>query len=324
MSEEALSTGLLPEVSGPRDAGMEAMLAQGDAVLGTIAPVLRHLLANDDHSIFSDEVVARVRGMSRDVAGQLLEAFGPDGGAQHPVDAVDVDRLTELLTGSSAFLCHLHALALEWRVTERLQAQLGLDPVLSPLLQALIGSSDDATSAAAMSVLAAQARFCQAQRRMQLPLGELPGDLLHGALLALRAFAGPAAEADSRAERAERTVRHAYDESLSRLGLIARTVTAMGGGAIAALSVGHAGVAIFLSALALASRQDRDTAVLATHEGQSARMALALRAAGLKPEAVEEQFLVIYPERVVPSGVDRLAAHHAAEMLAASGGYPRT
>ena len=37
-------------------------LAQGDAVIRTLAPILRHVLTNDDYSLFSDEIVARVRG----------------------------------------------------------------------------------------------------------------------------------------------------------------------------------------------------------------------------------------------------------------------
>jgi hypothetical protein len=32
-------------------------LAHGDALIGTIAPILRHLLANDEHSVFSDEII---------------------------------------------------------------------------------------------------------------------------------------------------------------------------------------------------------------------------------------------------------------------------
>lgn len=34
-------------------------LAQAMRWIGTIAPILRHLLANDDHSLFSDEIIAR-------------------------------------------------------------------------------------------------------------------------------------------------------------------------------------------------------------------------------------------------------------------------
>lgn len=315
MAEDVANAGYAPEDS----TGIEAMLAQGDVALGGIAPVLRHLLASDDHSAFSDEIVARVRGMTADVARQLLAALS-EGDARSDEQAVDA--LAELLTGSATFLCHVHTLALEWRLTERLQARLALDPVLSPLLQALIGSTDAATSGLAMNLLAAQARFGQAQRRMQLPLGELPGDLLHGALIALRTHAGPSAEAE--AERADKAIRGDYDEGASRLGLISRVVTGLGGGVIAALQVGHAGAAVFLTALAVASGQDRDTAVLATSEGQSARLALALRAAGLKPQAIEEQFLALHPGTPLPEGLDRVAAHRAAEMLSLSGGYART
>jgi hypothetical protein len=298
---------------------IEALLARGDAVLGTIAPILRHLLAHDDHSMFSDEIVARVRGMAGDVARQLLEAPADDD-PRRPAEDRAVDDLAELLIGSSAFLCHIHALALEWQITERLQARLALDPVLSPLLQALIGSSDATTSGIAMNLLAAQARFGQAQRRMQLPLGELPGDLLHGALLALR---NHAAADDARAERAEKAIRHDYDEGHSRLGLISRLITGMGGGMVAALAVGHAGAAIFLTALAMASGQDRDTTVLTTGDGQAARLALALRAAGLKPQDVEEQVLTLNPDAVLPEGIDRFGANRAAEILSLSGGLSR-
>ncbi|MFN5779555.1 MAG: hypothetical protein ACK44O_08785, partial [Novosphingobium sp.] len=56
-------------------------LAQGDAVIGTIAPILRHLLANDDQSLFNDEVVARVRGMVDHLARQVLDAVEDAQGA---------------------------------------------------------------------------------------------------------------------------------------------------------------------------------------------------------------------------------------------------
>jgi hypothetical protein len=317
MVEDPPNAGFAPDVEV---ASLEAMLAQGDAVLGTIAPILRHLLAHDDHSVFSDEIVARVRGMACDVARQLLESLGQEG----MVSGGDVDALAEVLTATPAFLCHVHAQALEWQLTERLQDHLGLDPVLSPLLQALIGSSDAATSGVAMKLLAAQARFGQGQRRMQLPLGELPGDLLHGVLLALRTYTGTRAEADARGESAEQTIRRDYDESAGRLGLISCVVSGMGGGMIAALSVGHAGAAIFLTALAAASGQDRDTTALATSEGQAARLALALRAAGLKQQALEEQFLALNPDGLMPEGLDRLGPERAAELLSAPGGFSRT
>jgi hypothetical protein len=279
-------------------------LARGEAVLGTVAPVLRHLLASDDSGLFGDVVIARVRGMTRDVACQLLGHSGNSGGSGDEITA-----LVAALSESPAFLGHVHALVLEWQLTELLQDRLALDPVLSPLLQALIGSSEETTAGLAMNFLAAQARFGQAQRRMRLPLAELPGDLLHGALLAMRHIAGSETAAET-------AIRAAYDEGRSRLALISRLVSGMGAAAIAALSVQHAGVAIFLSTLALASGQERDRTILATSETQRTRLALALRAAGLRSGQIEEQLLAIDPDAVPPEGLDRMPADRAAALLA--------
>ena len=299
-------------------------LAYGDAQIGTIAPILRHLLANDEHSVFSDEIIARVRGIMADIASQLLTelaiASGETEKRDHAGDAVAM--LIESLLGHSGFLAHVHALALEWQLTERMQARLGLDPVLSPLLQALIASSEAAVASSAMALLASQARFATSQRRMQLPLSELPGDLLHAALLALRGQCSEDADGQAAATTAEQTIRARFDESRSRLGLISRIVTGMGGGATAALALTHAGVGIFLSALALASGQDRDMAVLSTNEGQLARLALALRASGLKPQAIEEQFVSLHPEVALPAGFEQLGSDQAAALLARSASFP--
>ena len=299
-------------------------LAHGDALIGTIAPILRHLLANDEHSVFSDEIIARVRGMMADVARQILTEVAIAGGnpddRDHSPDAIVA--LVETLVGHSGFLAHVHALALEWQLTERMQARLGLDPVLSPLLQALIASSDAGVASNSMALLASLARFATSQRRMQLPLSELPGDLLYAALLALRGLSGEDATSQAAATQAEHTIRGRFDESRSRLGLISRIVTGMGGGATAALTVTHAGVGIFLSALALASGQDRDMAVLATNEGQFARLALALRASGLKPQAIEEQFVSLHPEVALPEGFEQLGSDQAAALLARSVSCP--
>jgi hypothetical protein len=306
----------------PSDTAVEAVLsgelAHGDALIGTIAPILRHLLANDEHSVFSDEIIARVRGSMADIARQLLDelavAVGDPDARDHP--PAQVDELVQSFIAQPGFLAHTHALALEWQLTERLHARLALDPVLSPLLQALIASNEPNTAASAVALLAAQARFAQTQRRMQLPLGELPGELLHSALIALRHVAGEAREAFC--PIVEGAIRARYDEGRTRLGLIARLISGMGGGATATLSVSHAGVGMFLSALAMASGQDRDMAVLATNEGQLARLALALRATGMKPEAVEEQFAALHPEVALPEGFELLGSDRAAAVLARS------
>ena len=303
------------------EGALRADLAHGDALIGTIQPILRHLLANDEHSVFSDEIIARVRGFLGDIARQLLSEQSAQFAEAIEADDARSEAVVASLIAHPGFLAHCHALAMEWQLTERLQARLALDPVLSPLVQALIASTDPATAAAAMALLAAQARFVQAQRRMKLALTELPGDLFHAALLTLRTHAGGSAALQDAAASAETALRQRYDESRSRLGLIARLVTAMGGGATAALSVSHAGTAIFLSAMAIASGQDRDLAVLATNEGQLARLALALRAAGLKPAAVEEQFVSLHPDICLPAGFDQVGADHAAAILARSSVY---
>ena len=304
--------------------GLRDELLHGDALIGTIAPILRHLLANDEHSVFSDEIIARVRGMMGDIARQLLNELAVAAGSPDDRDhgPERVAQMVESLVGHAGFLAHIHALALEWQLTERMQARLALDPVLAPLLQALIASSDAGVASSAMALLAAQARFATSQRRMQLPLGELPGDLVHTALLVLRGQAGDDADSQAAAVQAEQALRSRFDESRSRLGLIARIVTGMGGGATAALSITHAGVGIFLSALALASGQDRDMAVLATNEGQLARLALALRTSGLKPQAIEEQFVALHPEVALPNGFEQLSSDQAAALLARSASFP--
>ncbi|MBO9499604.1 MAG: hypothetical protein J7496_14870 [Novosphingobium sp.] len=297
-------------------------LAEGDAMIGTLGPVLRHLLATDDHSLFSDEIVARVRGMIEDLARQLLYAQAAAAGEEHPEGFVAqrIERLAGALLGRPALLNHLHALTIEWQLAERLHLRNGADPVLSPLLQALIASSDPDTAAAAMTALAAQARFVQSLRRMELPLAELPGDLFHTALVALRVLSD-AADAAS-AEAAGIALRAAFDESRSRLGLLSRLVTGMGGGALAALSADHAGIAIFLTALAIGSGQDRDLTAIATNDRQLARLALALRATGLKPATVAQQLAYFHPDAAPPAGLEHVRSDRAAALLGSSAPYP--
>lgn len=99
---------------------------------------------------------------------------------------------------------------------------------------------------------------------------------------------------------------------------MARLVLGMGGGSTVALDVTHAGVALFLSALSLGAGQERDLTALSAHEGQFVRLALALRAAGLRPSAIAEQFQVIHPDVTLPKGFDTLGADSAAALLAHS------
>src|SRR5690606_1009164 len=217
-------------------------LAHGDAMLATARPILRHLLVNDDNGLFSDEMIARIRGMMLDVAAQLL--FAEAEAREAPDCAAFVgarqDDLAPLLFEDAAFLAHAHAVALEAQLAERLQARSGVDSALSPLVQAQVAGKDAGMAALAMAVLAAQARFLQHFRRMELPLRELPGDLFHRALLLLRSQTPD----DDEAAATEQRLRAAYDEGASRLGLIARLVMGLGAEAGRALSIDHAGLAI--------------------------------------------------------------------------------
>lgn len=305
----------------PVEAVLRDELAHGDVMLGTIGPILGHLIANHDHSLFSDEIVARVRGMVNGIAQQLLEihAGETDEADPHGFARRNSAQLGEMIAGNPAFLGHCHSLAIECHLAERLRLRNAIDPVLSPLMQSLVASDDTATAALAMQALASQARFMQRQKRMQLPLTELPADLFHHALLSWRNYAGGL---DSMTvARVETRMRRDFVESSSRLGLLSRLVEGMGGGARAALSVSHAGVALFLTALASASQQERDVTALSTNDRQLARLALALRGSGLNPREVEEQFLYLHPEISLPEGFSALRVDRARAMLAASGGW---
>jgi hypothetical protein len=291
-------------------------LQRCDAMIATTRPILRHLLSSGDQSLFSDEVVARVRGMMAHVARQLLYALAKADDVDDCGAYADErqDGLAQMLFEDTAFLSHAHALTIEMQVADRLQQRSGIDSVLSPLLQELLASSEEGTAAAAMGVLAAQARFVQQVRRMELPLDELPGDLLHRAILLLRHSASDHPAVDA----AEDALRATFNESESRLGRISHLVIALDRQATRALSIDHAGLAVFATALAVASDQDRNLAILSLAENQTVRLALSLRAAGLKQGALEEQFLYLHPEVTLHSDFGAITSGAAAAMLASS------
>src|SRR5690349_5100369 len=110
-------------------------LARADLALAAARPVLRHFLANDDPELFGDEIIARVRGMLRDLARQLAEAGG----------ASAEDLLAERLSANAGLLAHAHALALEGQLLERLRHKSAIDPVLPPLIVELGGDRERGT-----------------------------------------------------------------------------------------------------------------------------------------------------------------------------------
>jgi hypothetical protein len=294
-------------------------LAGGNAVLARVTPILEHLLSNPDHSLFSDEIVARIRGMCHDLAWQILRAQAKATGEAGREAFADKhgEALAQHFFTSPRILAHCHGLALEWQLATRMETQYGIDPVLSPLLQTLIASPDSGQASAAMGALAAQARFAQSQRRMELSLAELPGDLFHELLLGWRNFGG-----DRRSDamiRAEAKLRNAYDESSARLSLLARLVAGLGEEVSKALDVEQAGVALFLTALAARSNQSRNLAVLATNERQVARLALALRGCGLDAAEANSQILRLHPRSSPQGGLDAITPAEAKKWLAEAG-----
>lgn len=305
--------------TAPSEAVLREALEEGDAVLGSVAPILGQLLANRDNSLFSDEIVARVKGMTSHIADQLL--IHPAEAAGHDASPVLMEEQREKMASAlmlnAPLLTHCHALVVEGILANQMARRNAIDPVVSPLFQALVASEDSATASTAMAALAAQARFMQQQRRMHLDLAELPGELFHQVLLTARDYLGEgdAAEGFGGTETA---LRASFDESSGRLGLFFRLLTGMGKGARAALSVSHAGTSIFLSAVALQSDQSREMATLSTHGRQMARLTLALRAAGLKSRMVTEQLLHLHPDLAIPHGVKLPRSDCAAAILSAS------
>jgi len=286
-----------------------------------VAPVLAHLLASSGQPLVSDAIVARVRGMLDHLARQLLAAERAEvlGSPAHgpPAPAEAVDALAAHLAQDHVVLGHSHVLALESHLAERLERRASLDPVLSPLLQELIASDRPAIAELAMTTLAAQSRFIQSQRRMDMPLSELPAELFL-AVIACWETAARAGERGGVPRGAIERLKRSHDEGESRAGLLARLVSAMGSGVLAALELEHAGLALFASALASVTRQPRENAVIACHESQAARLALAFRAAGMDAQAIERQFMLLEPGVRVPGVIGELAPDRAQAILARS------
>ncbi|MBX7481200.1 hypothetical protein [Qipengyuania qiaonensis] len=309
----------MPEASREDAADQETLrdaLARGNVALARIGPILSHLLAAPDHSLFSDEIVARIRGMCQHLAWQVLRAQAEAAGqaGREAFAERHGEALAEHLLSGPALLAHCHALALEWQLTEKLEIQYGIDPVLSPLIQELIAAEDDGLASAAMASLTAQARFSQTQRRMELPLGELPGDLFHDLLMDWRAFGGHL-RSDAMI-RAEAKLRNAYDEGAGRIALLSRVVGGMGNDVQRALDIDQAGAPLFLTAMAARTGQSRVAAVLSTNQEQTARLALGLRAAGLDSSEVERQVLRLDPKALPPREIAGMPPEDARRLLA--------
>lgn len=290
-------------------------LVRGDTALASNSAILRHLLENDDQSMFTDEIVARVRGMIRDIARQLLvaQAEAAERGEGLEISNQALERLTTILTANGVLLGHVHALALEYRLCARLQARLGLDPVLPSHAQALRNNGGSGM-ALAMGVIAAQARFCQNQRNMELPLVELPESLFHAVLVSQQMQAGE--QEQNSLAIAHARLRVAYGNHSNRFALLAQLASDGRAHDPEMLNVMQAGVSAFLSGLAHATRQAREHVVLATFDPRMTRLALSLRAANVGPEHIILQLACFHPDSATPHGYEFVDAHQAALILA--------
>ena len=292
---------------------LRAALAEGDRLVARSGPALQHMLAAQERSLVSEAVVAQVGGMLADMARQLVDARGAvqDSGLARA-------EIAELLSQSADLRAHCQALALEWRLALRLETELALDPVLSPVLQALVGEGGGETGGLAMAALAAQARFAQAQRRMELPLSELPAELFHDVLQVARENSSP--DEDDSANRADASLRSAYDEGAGRLALLARLADLDLPTAVHVFNVEEAGVALWLSTLAARSGESREQTACAASDPLLGRLLLTMRAAGLGPAEAERQALRAQPDAMLPRGLQDIGTREAAQWLAEARG----
>ena len=291
-------------------------LAREDRALHSVAPVLRHLLVSEGQALVNDAVVARVRGMLGDLAAQLLAGAAgrdPTLRGNGRIDFAEIDKLADALTEEPALLAFCYAQACEAQLLERLEQRASIDPVLSPLMQELIASEKPRVAELAMAVLTAQSRFVQTQRRMELPMAELPADILDRVL---RHFVQvhPVEGTDLREPFG--WFRRDFDEAAGRLGLLTRLVAAMRRGAVACLALDNAGLSLFASGMAGLAQMPRDTALLSFQSGQGARLALAMRAAGAAAATIEQAFLLAHPGGTLPRGLDTIPADQARALLA--------
>lgn len=296
--------------TGLTDAEVRSDLAQADAKLRAVPGLVRQLLANDESLLVSEQVMANVRGMIADLAHQLIGAFLGEA-AQRPSDLAAVRGA---LATQTRLVAHVHAMAVEWRLLHRMQIEAGIDPVRPPLVASLIAGDDARLAALARDVLTSQARFCRTQQRMGISLDDLPRDILRAAVAAAHEIV-----VEAHGATAGRHLSAARDDSGTRSGQLRQLIRGMGSDVADALSITEAGASLFLSALAMASGQERDLMVLSTDPTQMDRLALCLRAGGVGSSAASEQILALHPTATPPQAILQIESTTAATILAGSG-----
>ncbi len=245
-------------------------LADADHRLSACSAVLESQAALGPCGLLDDRTIALVRGMAADLAAQL-------SGSDHALTAA----VRAMLVAHRAMLMHLHAIAVEFRLSEALAARRALDPVFPPLVRRHPDGG---------ALLAAQTRVTDAVRLMRMPLAELPGDLQH---IAWSIRDAACADAHGSPPNGRTPVRA---DPPGRIALLQRALLHMADDLALTLHIDEAGVALFLSALALASGMPREMVALATAEDDPLRLALMLRTAGLGRDSAALQLLAIRPD----------------------------
>ncbi|UAB77227.1 hypothetical protein INR77_10390 [Erythrobacter sp. SCSIO 43205] len=300
--------------SANADGFLREELARGTRARASVAPVIAHLLDSDGPSLFSDAILAGLRGKLDHIARQLLEQM-IDGGIGQLRQREMHKSVSNRLAGDAAIIDHLFATTLEGAIAKNLSERCAIDPVLSPLLQELIASDNPSIAELAINVLAAQSRFSLSHARMELPLKELPFDVFLGVLEhGEQAASDTSIALDSRAIAG---LKRSFDEATNRVGLLTRLVSTMRGGAIAGLDLSHAGLALFASSCAALLPVDREQAVFACHESQTVRLAVMLRAAGLSAETSARQTALLGGSKQHPVSIETMSQSHAQDLLAA-------
>lgn len=278
-----------------------AALREADHRLASAGRLVAQRVIHGPSRLMDDETMARVGGLLADLAAQELALTGQGH------DQAKVRRLAAMLAEEPAILLHCHALVIEWQLAAAGRADAVLPPVLCEALER--GGDRDEVAVIVPDVVAALTRVDEALGRMALPWSELPGDLQHlaiGLRHALLAESGQDAGPLRPVAAGE-----------GRLALLARLPGAMGDRAGEALDLDRAGVALFLTALALATGVPRELVAIATAEDNPIRLALLLRAAGLGRSAAIAQLLLIRPD-ADPALVDAAADRAAAEAILAA------
>ena len=283
---------------------LRASLARGEALAVHSARAMKAMMFVNDHSLVTEAIVAQAAGMIENLAAQLASH-----GSGSAASAAARTTLFESLLRVKELRVHCHGLALEWHLSLSLEQERALDPVLSPMLQLLVEQEDEGTAALAMAALTAQARFAQAQRRMELSLAELPAELFHH-VLAIARDIRPGWE-----DETEWELRTDFDEGTGRLALLARLSLESAAHWGNEFAVEKLGVALWLSALRAHTGEDRERLSGAAANPHPGRLLLVLRAAGMSPGEAERQVLFIHPNAEIPTGLQDVGTREAAQWL---------